>query len=159
MAAIKDKIQNEKTKSPSDILLYREGVFYIAYEHSAWLFVTSIHNFKAKKRFVKCVSKDVVSIGFPMQSFDKWCSGKNVHIENDVLRITLEDSEVPLFDGFDEWKDCLEYETSKNTAGVCGGVESSSEKEVLTRIREFPLESKSLLECMLFLSKIKRLLN
>ncbi len=54
------------------IILYKEGTFMKAYEHSAFLFCLHIREFKTKKRFVKNVNQDVVSLGFPEQSVPKW---------------------------------------------------------------------------------------
>ena len=47
------------------IYFYREGIFLKAYERSAYAFVTGVQSFRGKKRFVKNVNQEIVSIGFP----------------------------------------------------------------------------------------------
>lgn len=59
------------------IYLFPVGGFYKAYEHSACLFHTHVRPFKASKRFVKSVNRDVVSLGFPIAVTDKWLYGMN----------------------------------------------------------------------------------
>ena len=43
-----------------EILLHREGAFYIAYEFSCYAFYTFIKPFKVKVKYVKKVSRDIV---------------------------------------------------------------------------------------------------
>ena len=57
------------------IRLYAEGIFYKAYERSAWVACRVLHPFMVKKRAVRKVGQEVVSIGFPKTSLDKWAGG------------------------------------------------------------------------------------
>ena len=54
------------------IFLHAEGGFYKAYEHSAFLFHTRIKDFKLSYRFIKVVNRQVISLGFPMDSLARW---------------------------------------------------------------------------------------
>jgi hypothetical protein len=44
--------------------IYKEGVFWIAYEQSAYYFYVQ-KGYKPTKKFIKCIGQEVVSIGFP----------------------------------------------------------------------------------------------
>ena len=61
------------------IYLYEEGIFYVAYEQSCYAFHKYIRQFKVKKRFVKKVGQDVVSLGFPVSSAEKLLEGRVVN--------------------------------------------------------------------------------
>ena len=163
MATIKEKLRLETEKSPNEIILHREGIFYIAYEHSAWLFVTLVQGFKVKKRFVKNVGAEVASIGFPMTSL-KNLVGERACVEEDcVARVEIPASEMPATDGFETWKGSLPLCVASNVATddvqnvlqPAGG----KEQEIITRLRVFPIESRSPMECMLFLIELKGLLQ
>lgn len=89
MATIKEKLEMETAKKDNEVILHREGVFYIAYEHSAWLFSVSLHSFKVKKTYVKCVARDIVSVGFPMASLNRLADGCRVIDGDSFVRIML----------------------------------------------------------------------
>lgn len=46
------------------IILRKEGLFWRAYEVSAWLFITSLKEYNPTKKFYKVISNEVVHIGF-----------------------------------------------------------------------------------------------
>ena len=51
-------------KNLHEVKIYREGVFWVAYEQSAYYF-WKLKGYKPTKRFVKVVGMEVVSVGFP----------------------------------------------------------------------------------------------
>lgn len=57
------------------IYLFQEGMFYKAYEKSAFLLSTLVNPFKVSSRLIKEIGDSIVSIGFPMASLDKFSSG------------------------------------------------------------------------------------
>lgn len=104
MATIKEKLRLETEKPLNTVILHREGIFYIAYEHSAWLFSVAVHTFKVKKQYVKCVAQDVVSIGFPMNSLEKLAAGRSFTVENGVVHLVVAQDENSGNGSFEEWK-------------------------------------------------------
>lgn len=169
MATIKEKLRLEAEKSLNTVILHREGVFYIAYEHSAWLFSVAVHTFKVKKQYVKCVGRDVVSIGFPMNSLEKLAAGRSLAVENGAVHLVLPQHEVPCEGTFEEWKSAqplcassaVRSETVSATAADVPVLRSHNpgEAEVLARLRAFPVESRTPVECMCFVAELKQLLN
>ena len=54
-----------KTEDNRSIYLHNEGLFWRAYQYSAFAFVNNIKPYNAKKKFIKKVNSDIVFIGFP----------------------------------------------------------------------------------------------
>lgn len=51
-----------------EIHLYKEGVFWKAYQQSAYLFHTRVCPYQVKTKYIKCIGKSVASSGFPDSS-------------------------------------------------------------------------------------------
>ena len=60
-----EEIASMEDVNRAEIALYPEGLFYKAYERSAFAFVTRISAFKPSKKRIKYLGRDIVSIGFP----------------------------------------------------------------------------------------------
>lgn len=163
------QILSFETQNVRHIRLYREGIFLKAYERSAYAFIVGVQQFMVKKKFVKCVNQEIVSIGFPSEGLYKHFSKEKVkEIENGV-QIELE-QDIDLA-AFEQWKQGIALTIEKPKAAppppasvvVHGSVSSAvpsslSEQEALMKIRVFPIEGKTPMECMLFLSELKRAL-
>lgn len=54
-----------ENRNTDKIYLHLEGIFWKAYERSAFAFTHRISRYKASKRFVKYLDAEVVSVGFP----------------------------------------------------------------------------------------------
>ena len=72
------EILKTESENTDKIHFYREGVFYKAYEKSAYLFVTYVKPFMVKKQFVKSVNQEVVSIGFPTNSLRSYFAADKI---------------------------------------------------------------------------------
>ena len=144
MPSINEILENESQNNGSFILLYPEGMFYKAYERSAWLACMYLGNLLVKKRYIKKVQQDVVSVGFPKSSIEKWAGGRKIRTMDNYVMIILDDSEIQEYSNeiFHKWKD--------------SGNES---EEIYDRILSFPIENKTPMECMIFLSELKEKLN
>lgn len=144
MPSINEILENESQNNGSFILLYPEGMFYKAYERSARLACMYLGNLLVKKRYIKKVQQDVVSVGFPKSSIEKWAGGRKIRTMDNYVMIILDDSEIQEYSDeiFHKWKD--------------SGNES---EEIYDRILSFPIENKTPMECMIFLSELKEKLN
>lgn len=157
MATIKEKLLIENEKDNKTIVLHQEGIFYIVYEHSAWLFYTFVHQFKTKKTFVKSVGKDVVSMGFPVSSLEKFIGLCKVFKEGSIVRMELVDCDTTDKMDFEQWKNQQGSERPQIYDSVTE--KTSCNKELCDMIKAFPLESKTPVECMLFLVELKNKLK
>jgi hypothetical protein len=91
-----DKLQEVLASAKEGrILLFREGMFWKAYQEAAYLFVTNLKLYQVNKNYVKKVGMDVFSLGFPVPSTAKILSG--VSYKEDRERIW-----IPLNFPFDE---------------------------------------------------------
>lgn len=163
------QILSTESANTSNIYLYREGIFYKAYERSAYAFVTGVQKFMVKKKFVKCANQEVVSIGFPSDGLYKHFTKEQVIEKDNGVQVNLE-HQMDL-SAFELWKQSIVLTEEKpkqivssskplsapisNTDNVSSS--TSSTQELLMKIRMFPIEIKTPMECMLFLSEIKRL--
>lgn len=71
----KQEIYKSEQSNDKDIILYPAGKFYKAYERSAWRLCMLVHEFKVSCRWVGTAGAYIVSVGFPLESLDKWMSG------------------------------------------------------------------------------------
>lgn len=145
---ILEKIQHG---SGNEVRLYLEGVFWVAYEQSAYWFWKQ-KDYKPTKKFVKSIGYEVVSVGFPKSVLDGIVeafrvtflsrSDKQIILQSDII---IDEKE------FLEWKKSL---ITKHR-NIVNSVPAITEISVLEKVRNFPMESKTPMECMFFLSEIK----
>lgn len=64
---VKEIIQIENGNR-NTIILLREGIFWRAYEKSAYAFSMQVHPYKPTRKWVIAVKQDVVSLGFPVSA-------------------------------------------------------------------------------------------
>lgn len=161
MAQIKEILQAEQKNDGSFIRLYAEGIFYKAYERSAWMACRVLHPFMVKKRAVRKVGQEVVSVGFPKTSFQKWAGERQVEDAGDesVLIHLSEDERVPFDEKeFEAWKSEVTLSVNESVAEQPMTVQpalTNVEVDICQSIRRFPIENKSPMECMLFVSELK----
>ena len=63
------EITDIEEKNEDCIFLYKEGIFWKAYQRSAFLTVTRFRpDFMVKVKYMKCVGMKVFSVGFPTTS-------------------------------------------------------------------------------------------
>lgn len=72
---IKEILEKEKNNS-SYCYLYKEGLFWRAYEKSAMIFVNNIRKYALIKKFYKNVGNEIVYLGFPGLAQDHWGGAK-----------------------------------------------------------------------------------
>lgn len=87
------EILSLEDSNQNKIYLFKEGSFFKAYEHSAFLFHRYIHEFKLSRRFIKTVNRPVISLGFPEASLRKWFYAFPINtISEKLLCVDLEKS-------------------------------------------------------------------
>lgn len=156
MATIKEKLLLENEKDYNTIFLHREGLFYVAYEHSAWLFHNFVQKFKTKKTFVKSVGDEVVSLGFPASSLEKFSGICRIVKDDNLVRMQLNECTGSAKDNFVTWKSKQGTDDSKVAESESA---AANDDNIYNMIRNFPVESKTPVDCMLFLIEIKKMLK
>jgi hypothetical protein len=100
------EIYQLEQQNDGKVYLFREGMFYKAYERSAYLLCTRVQPFKVSARPLKGLNEPLISVGFPMASLEKFSAGMNR--EGGVLgqesSLVLQMSSLPDLSGFPAWK-------------------------------------------------------
>lgn len=122
---IKEIVLREQTNTKR-IFLYKEGIFFRAYERSAFALCSQGNNFKVSSQVVKsCGNKEILHIGFPSSSEDKYMSGFKLLSSDSSFR-EYECSEFSE-SSFKEWKmskcgiesSILNFKLSEHTPEEC----------------------------------------
>ena len=98
---IKEIIQIENGNG-NTIILLREGIFWRAYEKSAYAFSMQIHPYKPTRKWVIAVKQDVVSLGFPVSAAENVLNNSKVLMRQEK-RLVLAASPISVED-FEAWK-------------------------------------------------------
>lgn len=184
MANITEILTIEKERDPecfpTDIHLFEEGSFFRAYERSAWLCVSFIRKFKANRKQVKNSDDSFAFIGFPITSLAKFTlEGAEVEEVNEkhlVMHLpasTFGDAPDPqkATEDFENWKQSVPLAVSKKTQKAAelpfddpfspnaSAPRATRISDVVQQILAFPLERKSPMECMQFVSELREQLS
>lgn len=179
MAIIKEILEIEKSRPEfvdwRKIHLFQEGSFYRAYEVSAWLCWMHLNKFKVTHREMKGLDQTVAFVGFPLTSLEKWKpEGCEIgEISEKHLLLTLpavsqeEGTDVKACEEeFCAWKEEQPISGTVSERRETGKNETEGKREERPRlfsiaqtILAFPIESKSPIDCMLFLAEIRRKLT
>ena len=155
---INEKIQYENGEW---VHLWKEGVFWVAYEQSAYL-VSQVKKLKPTRKYVKAAGMEVVSVGFPGSVLEGIVSPPVETGHALSLQIT-ERTETHLILQSTQQIDNEEFVVWKNGIGIESGVYrnearpvSALSSGVLDQIRNFDLSNATPIACMMFLSEIKK---
>lgn len=146
---LKEKLEKEQPGN-TDIYLYREGLFWKAYEYSAFLFIRHIRAYQAQKRAVKSLKRDVVSLGFPDSVVEEILAGKS-HDKTDEKCIRITGIPATEEEAFEQWK----AETPVITETQANR-ENRENNPVLSRLKAFRVESSTPMQCMSFISELQK---
>lgn len=99
-----NKLQLE-TVNTGVVHLWLEGMFWKAYERSAYIFVCRVSGYKPYKKWIKSVGGEVVAIGFPAKAFDKLLEGRAIdYVDEKHCILTGFTVDVQELKKFQEWK-------------------------------------------------------
>ena len=160
MPTYEQVINHEEKALPNTIRLVTSGQFYRAYNRSAWLFNTCLVNYKVIRKYIKTIQKDIRYVGFPISSIRNIVGERTMVPTEFGVDIVLNENEIPSEDAYLTWFDSVETHHSSQADILSIPLSGSeAEKEVLRRIKSFPIEQKSMLECVIFLAELRKLLN
>ena len=143
------KIENDN----KDIVLHKEGLFWRAYEFSAFLFVTNIKRYNVMYNYYKNIGQDVVYIGFPSSYYNTitdLCKEKNYTLQNvNDKQVIIQGISEQI--GFEQWKPKIIKQNRENV--------NSIETDILKKIIDYPLATKTPLEAQQFLFSLQNEIN
>ena len=100
------EIVEQENNNEKDIILFREGFFYRAYNRSAMRFVENIKKCKILSKYVKYLKQDIYYCGFPRDAVEKL---REV-VKNKGLDIVVNEKFIKIFncygqsEDFNDWK-------------------------------------------------------
>jgi len=156
-----------QSKDLQKAYLYKEGVFWIAYEQSAYL-VSQVKTLKPTKKYVKTVGQEVVSVGFPDNALPNVLLSFRLISQNDSQVVAESNVAIELA-SYEAWKSELPLRTTEplpqplstregRSSFSCG--EGGGEViSILKKLRIFSLADKTPMECMFFLSDLQKQLQ
>lgn len=183
----KEIFENEQGNT-EQIRLYAEGLFWKAYERSAYACCTQLRGFKPTKKYIKAMDGEIVSIGFPQTSLSTLVDEEQI-VERGEKSVVIKCMEPIDEKMFVVWKnhlpltasavsakkvspadssdplipDCSEESSPVDTASpsprMAADEHPSYASAVVERIRSYNLAEHTPMETMLFVSELKRLLD
>ena len=142
-----EKVKNEQDNR-AGIFLHREGLFWKAYEYSAYLFVKEIRAYRPQKKEVKSLKTDIVSLGFPDRILGEILDGRD-HAAHGEKCIEIKGFSAVEASDYEQWKKNL-------PAGDSAAAGHGGDLAVLARLRSFRTEAASPLQCLMFISELQK---
>ena len=157
---VKDIVTLEKDNY-TNIYLLREGLFWRAYEKSAYLFTSHIKPYQLNKKYYKNVDCELVYCGFPAKALEKLiakASGQEILYEENMISIIgFEQTDHEAFIG---WKNGLYNLLEENEPAYSAYKNDQNLKDqVFKRIRNFNIASSTPLDCQKFLVELQKYMN
>lgn len=158
------------------IILYKEGLFWKAYERSAYILCMQVRPFKPTKKSLKSLDGgEIVSVGFPWKHEEKYIGALEC-LESGDERLTLAAASAIDPADFEKWKVELpllappsksKTETAEgreqgapaNAEVPAGHTSPTAALAAAERIKAFNLAESTPLECMLLISELKKTLQ
>ncbi|PQJ81928.1 hypothetical protein [Polaribacter glomeratus] len=151
MASINEKI---KHSSVFRVNLYKEGVFWLAYEQSAY-YVWLLKGYKPTKKRYKKMNKEVVQIGF--SKVDALLENQNISAVTRQDAFISFNTIIPIeISKFEIWKNNL---TSAAVAAKPTAINKNIQQEIIESISFFDCINKTPVEAMLFINELKIRIN
>ena len=131
-----------------EIRLYKVGMFWCAYERSAYMMCSQVRELKVKADRVKSAGGQVLcKVGFPLNSFDTTAASLVVKSRTDDVMV-LKAPRAITEDQFLEWK---------NNHTVADSSAPSAEGDIVKMIRGFNVAVHTPMQCMDFIMELQRL--
>ena len=169
----KEHIKDE-TRTIEDYLkikLYKEGNFWRAYEWSAYLCEFFPNGLQENEKLnptykdVKGIDNGLIFVGLPTPSFKKYLPTiENKDFFNDKNGVKIIDAskefEKIAFDDIgnllNEWKKKCKIALPKSEKSSSNNFKCNNITDIIKSLKTFPIESKTPIECLLFLSDLKK---
>lgn len=148
---IQEKLQAEQSRPDRTILFLGEGNFFKAYQESAWLACSLLHRFKAFRRFVRRAGCEVVYVGFPKSSLEKFVAGRRYEMKGDTVQVYLNDDEPELSEDYATWLASIPIISLNNSTE-----KQDSLRALCQKVLDYPLEESTPMACVVFLAELRK---
>lgn len=156
----KKDILRQENEHSGIIHLHKEGAFWKAYEYSAYMFVFGIMKCKPQKQVFRDIDGEMVHIGFPLASLEKYAE-KYSFVSKDDLSCSIKPISFTPDITFENWKKSIDLYVSQRKELSIGKSKEAIESDVsiTNKLRSFNIESKTPMDCMMFLIELKKIIN
>lgn len=148
---IQEKLDSEQSRPDRTILFIGEGNFYKAYQESAWPACGLLHRFKVFRRFVRKAGCEVVYIGFPKSSLEKFVAGRRYEMKGDTVQVYLNDDEPELSEDYATWLASIPIISLNNSTE-----KQDSLRALCQTVLDYPLEESTPMACVVFLAELRK---
>lgn len=111
-----EEIAEREDRNLYQIVLYPEGLFYKAYERSAFACVSRVAPFQPSKKRIKYCGREMVSVGFPMSVLSKYFPSAPRPLPDGRVTIALTDRIDPV--ACEDWKASLPLKQRQPRGGA-----------------------------------------
>lgn len=143
------------------INLLKEGMFWKAYERSAWLFSKEVKTFQVNKKPSKQYG-DLISLGFPASVVENMMKGHRLLTDGEAFRSYAALTTVDETD-FSRWRSGIplkEHRTDAAPAHPPAAIPlPSAESLVISALRKFNVMNKTPMECITFITELQEMLH
>lgn len=147
-----------ESANEGDIVLFREGLFWRAYQLSAYLFTAHIRPLKITSRYVKVAGAKLVYAGFPdkiLGEILQFAEGKGWKVERQEKQIRIISGLSADRDAYQRW---FEAQIPSGEEPAAAAFPLGSDK-ILEKIRSYPIMEKTPLETQRFVLELQREIN
>ena len=146
MATISTKMQHPTMQH---LYIYKEGLFRVAYEQSAY-FIAQYKGYKPTKKFYKNIKQHAVSVGFP--NIDAFLN--ELLQNNDISEINKANTIIEIL--LKEYINSIDFELWKENVSE-NQIKSNQNASIEELVRAFPLAHKTPMEAFLFIKEIQEI--
>lgn len=155
MAKIAD-IHNIESKNQNSIHLFKEGIFWRAYNKSAYLFDKQVKGgYKVTKRAYKGIRQTMLSLAFPDSILGNLFDQEQLTTAQEVGYLCVVCNPIVQSE-YDNWfaEQNIYYNQTNNK--VTPEVHNQGMGAIINNLMTFSLENATPMECMNFISDIRR---
>ncbi len=157
MPTIKEKLDYEQHNERT-VKLWPEGIFFAAYERSAYLFVSCVKSYQVRREFIKAVDCDVMEIGFPKSVLPQ-LPYKATDCGDGSMMLILD---TPIDEqAFQLWRQRIVLTATAQPATDASAMVATPagayavEHDVAERIRQLNMASMTPMQCMVLLAELQ----
>jgi hypothetical protein len=145
----------------SSCFLIKDGIFWRAFEKSAYWFVTNLKPYSITKKHFKGQNSDVVYLGFPNGILTELLSmAEDKGFKVDKLEKLITINGIEMSECFDQWKEALPYQMpDDNKKNMVNEPEEKYDSGLVARIRKFPVAERTPIECQQFIIELQNSIN
>ena len=157
MPSIENSLKHEEGTPAGKVRLVQSGEFVRAYNRSAWRFYCCISKYKVIRKYSKARGEDVYFLGFSASKLLELADGRACEKTDFGWDVALKDGEAPAEEGYETWTREVPVEMASRAESAALPLSGRElEGAVCRKIRAFPLETKTPVEAVVFLSEMRK---